>query len=373
MIKERIENFTKLIRHISKKEVNLMEFCGTHTHEIFRNGIKSLLPKNIHLLSGPGCPVCVTSQKDIDYLLLVSEKENFGIITFGDLVNVPGSNGSLNKLRLKGKEVRIVYSPIESIKIAKENKGKRYILACIGFETTAPTIAYTILKTKEENLENLFFYSLHKLTPPAMKAILQMGEVEVDGIIGPGHVSTIIGRKGWLEVFEKHKIPFVIAGFKPVEILYGIYKLIELIENDEKVVFNAYKRRVSEDGNEKALELINQVFEVTDAEWRGLGVLKNSGLKIKETFKDFDIKTYFNFEVEGKENPGCKCGEVLRGVIKPTMCPLFGKVCKPTNPIGPCMVSQEGACSIYYLYGGEDEWRNKSISWKWWRRDKRVD
>lgn len=355
MIKEKIKELTELIKRISKKELNLMEFCGTHTHEIFKYGIKQLLPENIHLLSGPGCPVCVTSQKDIDYLITLLEKEDFGVITFGDLVNVPGSNGNLNKLRLKGKEVRIVYSPLESIKIAKENKEKKYILVGIGFETTAPNIAYTIIKTNEEKLENLFFLSLHKLTPPAMKAILDMGEVRVDGIIGPGHVSTIIGRKGWLEVFEKKKIPFVITGFKPVEILYGLYKLIELIEKNEKEIFNAYKGSVKEDGNKKALELIDQVFEISDSEWRGLGLLKKSGLKIKEDFKKLDIKNYYTFDIETKEIPGCKCGEVLRGLIKPTDCPLFKKTCTPTNPIGPCMVSSEGACSIYFLYGGLDE------------------
>lgn len=352
---EQVKNLVELINKTSKKEVNLMEFCGTHTHEIFRYGIKQLLPKNIQLLSGPGCPVCVTSQKDIDYLLTLLEKEDFGVITFGDLVNVPGSKGSLNKLRLKGKEVKIVYSPLESIKIAKENQNKKYIVVGIGFETTAPNIAYTIIKANEEKLSNLFFLSLHKLTPPAMKAILDMGEVRVDGIIGPGHVSTIIGRKGWFEVFKNREIPFVIAGFKPIEILYGLYKLVDMIEKGEKEIFNAYKSSVKEDGNKKALELIEDVFELSDAEWRGLGLLKNSGLKMKEKFSKFDIKNYYNFEVETKEIPGCKCGEVLRGLIKPLDCPLFGKVCKPTNPIGPCMVSSEGACSIYYLYRGEDD------------------
>lgn len=355
MIKEKVEELANLIKKISKKDLNLMEFCGTHTHEIFRYGIRQLLPNNIHLLSGPGCPVCVTSQKDIDYLITLVENEDFGVITFGDLVNVPGSKGSLNKLRLKGKEVRVVYSPLESIKIAKENKNKKYILVGIGFETTAPNIAYTILKTKEEKIKNLFFLSFHKLTPPAMKAILDMGEIRVDGIIGPGHVSTIIGRKGWLEVFNEYKIPFVIMGFKPIEIMYGLYKLIELLEKNEKKLLNAYDISVSEEGNKKALELLNQVFIIKDAEWRGLGLLKNSGLKINDKYKDLDIESYYNLKIESKEIPGCKCGEVLRGILKPPECPLFGKACTPDNPVGPCMVSQEGACSAYYLYGSENE------------------
>ncbi len=355
MIKEKAEELVNLINKISKKEINLMEFCGTHTHEIFRYGLRQLLPKNINLLSGPGCPVCVTSQSDIDYLITLVEKEDFGVITFGDLVNVPGSRGSLNKLRLKGKEIRVVYSPLESLKIAKENRNKKYILIGVGFETTAPNIAYTIIKTKEEKIENLLFLSLHKLTPPAMKAILDMGEIRIDGIIGPGHVSTIIGRRGWLDVFDEHKIPFVITGFKPLEILYGLYKLIEVIEKNEKKLINAYPSSVSEDGNKKALELINQVFTIDDVEWRGLGILKKSGLKINEKYKDLDIKNYYDFKIKTKEIPGCKCGEVLRGIFKPTDCPLFGKLCRPDNPVGPCMVSQEGACSAFYLYGGENE------------------
>ncbi|MGB9843758.1 MAG: hydrogenase formation protein HypD [Caldisericia bacterium] len=355
MIKEKVEELSNIIKKISKKELNLMEFCGTHTHEIFKYGIRQLLPKNIQLLSGPGCPVCVTSQRDIDYLITLVYEENFGVITFGDLINVPGSNSSLNKLRLKGKEIKVVYSPLESVKIAKENKNKNYILVGIGFETTAPNIAYTILKAEEEKLKNLFFLSLHKLTPPAMKAILDMGEIKIDGIIGPGHVSTIIGRKGWLDVFNNYRIPIVITGFKPVEILYGLYKLIELLEKNEIDVFNAYESSVLEDGNKKALEMMYQVFEIDDAEWRGLGILKNSGLKIKENFKNLDIKNYYNFNVETKEIPNCKCGEVLRGIIKPINCPLFGKICTPTNPIGPCMVSSEGACSAYYIYGGKNE------------------
>lgn len=353
MIKEEVEKITKLIRNISKKELNIMEFCGTHTHEIFKYGIRELLPKNINLLSGPGCPVCVTSQRDIDYIIeLAKLKEvDFGIITFGDLVNVPGTKGSLNKLRIEGKEIKVVYSPLESIKIAKENPNKKYVLIGIGFETTAPNIAYTLLKAKEQNIKNLFFLSLNKLTPPAMKAILDMGEIRVDGIIGPGHVSTIIGRKGWLEIFNEYKIPFVIMGFKPHQILFGLYKLIEMLENGEKELINAYPESVSEEGNKNALKIMYEVYEIKDAEWRGLGILPNSGLKIKEKYSKFDIGKLFPIEVQTVENRACRCGEVLRGLIKPVECPLFGKGCTPSNPLGPCMVSQEGACSIYYLYG----------------------
>lgn len=349
--KEKIKFFAEKIKNISKRKINIMEFCGTHTHEIFRYGIRELLPKNINLLSGPGCPVCVTSQEDIDYLIEILKNEDFGVITFGDLVNVKGSELSLNDLRIKGKEVKVVYNPIDSIKIALDNKNKKYILVGIGFETTAPNLGYTLIKIKENNIKNIYYYSLNKLTPPAMKAIMDMGEVKLDGIIGPGHVSTIIGTEGWREIFEKYNIPFVIMGFEPLDIIYGLYILINLIEKNESKIFNAYKRSVKENGNERAKEIINRVFKVSDANWRGFGVLKNSGLFLKDEFEDFEIRNYFNIKIESKKIKGCRCDEVIRGLIKPTECPLFKKICTPQNPIGPCMVSSEGACSAYYLYG----------------------
>jgi len=349
--KEKIKFFAEKIKNISKRKINIMEFCGTHTHEIFRYGIRELLPKNINLLSGPGCPVCVTSQEDIDYLIEILKNEDFGVITFGDLVNVKGSELSLNDLRIKGKEVKVVYNPIDSIKIALDNKNKKYILVGIGFETTAPNLGYTLIKIKENKIKNIYYYSLNKLTPPAMKAIMDMGEVKLDGIIGPGHVSTIIGTEGWREIFEKYNIPFVIMGFEPLDIIYGLYILIDLIEKNESKIFNAYKRSVKENGNERAKEIINRVFKVSDANWRGFGVLKNSGLFLKDEFEDFEIRNYFNIKIESKKIKGCRCDEVIRGLIKPTECPLFKKICTPQNPIGPCMVSSEGACSAYYLYG----------------------
>ncbi len=328
-----------------------MEFCGTHTHEIMRFGIRQLLPKNVNLISGPGCPVCVTSQEDIDYLIEVIKEEDFGVITFGDLVNVKGSEFSLSDLRIKGKEVRVVYNPIDSIKIALENKNKRYILVGIGFETTAPNLGYTLIKIRELNLKNIFYYSLNKLTPPAMEAIMNLGEIKLNGIIGPGHVSTIIGREGWIEVFKKFNIPFVIMGFEPLDIIYGLYLLIDLIEKNDFKLINAYKRSVSENGNEKAKEVIKKVFKVSDANWRGFGILKNSGLYLNSAFEEMEIRNHYNIKVESKKLSGCRCDEVIRGLIKPNECPLFKKVCSPQYPVGPCMVSSEGACSAYYLYG----------------------
>ncbi len=347
----KVIDFVEGIKKISKKKINIMEFCGTHTHEIFRYGIRDILPENINLLSGPGCPVCVTSEEDIDYIIFLSEKYNFGIITFGDLINVPGSSESLNHLRAKGKEVIVVYSPLEAINIAKGNKDKNYVLIGIGFETTAPNLAYTLIKIKEENIKNLYFLSLHKLTPPAMKAILDRGEIRLDGIIGPGHVSTIIGRRGWEDVFNRYNIPFVIMGFKPEEILYGIYLLVMNIENGKPSLINAYKKSVKEEGNEKALEIMYKVFKKGSAHWRGLGIIEESGLILRDEFEDLDIKRIYPMKIESKKNPLCKCGEVLRGVLKPIDCPLYGKVCTPETPKGPCMVSSEGTCSAYYIYG----------------------
>uniref|UniRef100_A0A7C3MIK8 Hydrogenase formation protein HypD n=1 Tax=Dictyoglomus thermophilum TaxID=14 RepID=A0A7C3MIK8_DICTH len=350
-----IKEVVERIKKISKKKINIMEFCGTHTHEIFRYGIRQLLPENIHLLSGPGCPVCVTSEDDIDYIIDLAQNYDLGIITFGDLINVPGNNGSLNYLRAKGKEVIVVYSPLESINIAKQNPNKKYLLIGIGFETTVPNLAFTLIKAKEENIKNLYFLSLHKLTPPAMKAILDMGEIKIDGIIGPGHVSTIIGRKGWEELFNTYKIPFVIMGFKPEEILYGIYHLLKIIEEERPALINAYEKSVKEEGNKTALEYMYKVFKKGSANWRGLGTIEDSGLILNESFEEFDIRKIYPQKPNSlkSKNNYCRCGEVLRGVIKPTDCPLFGKSCTPESPKGPCMVSSEGTCSAYYIYGGE--------------------
>jgi len=280
--------------------------------------------------------VCVTAEEDIDYIIALSEEYNLGIITFGDLVNVPGSLGSLNHLRAKGKEIKVIYSPLEALNIAKENPNKKYLLVGIGFETTAPHLAYTLIKA-------------------AMKAILDMGEIKLDGIIGPGHVSTIIGRTGWKEVFEAYRIPFVIMGFKPEEIIRGIYHLIKIIEEGEPKLLNTYEKSVKEEGNKYALETMYKIFKKGPANWRGLGVIENSGLLLKEEFEEFDVRKIYPLKIEKKpeKNNFCRCGEVLRGVLKPTDCPLFGKACTPENPKGPCMVSSEGTCSAYYLYGGE--------------------
>lgn len=342
------------IREISLSlgDVTIMEFCGTHTHSIFRFGIRDLLPENVTMLSGPGCPVCVTDNRDIDYFLALAEMPNTIIATFGDMVRVPGSSKSLQDIKADGKDIRIVYSCMSALEIAEQNPKKNVIFLGVGFETTAPTVAGAIIEAKRRGIDNFFVYSMHKLTPPAMKSILDLGEVKLNGILGPGHVSTVIGSDAWIFLPDWYKMPIAIAGFDIVDILLGIKALLRMIKDNTPTVVNTYIRAVKPKGNKLAQDMMYEVFEVTDSYWRGLGRLPESGLKIRDKYKDFDAKKQFLVDIsEVSENRSCKCGEVIRGVISPLECPLFKDVCNPNNPIGPCMVSSEGTCSAYYLYG----------------------
>ncbi|MGC8733478.1 MAG: hydrogenase formation protein HypD [bacterium] len=349
------EIIPKIVKDIQEKFTDrnyiIMEFCGTHTHEIARYGIRSLFPKNIDLRSGPGCPVCVTAEEDIDYIINLVLENDLGVITFGDLVNVPGSKASLSYLKASGKDVIVVYNPLDSINIAKNNLNKNYLLIGIGFETTVPLLAFTLIKAKEYNIKNLFYLSLHKLTPPTLDVLLNSKEVNLDGVIGPGHVSTIIGSKPWEKYAYKYKIPIVISGFEPEDIVFNIYFLLNKIKNGDYGVWNNYKSSVKDEGNLKAMELVNKVFKLSAANWRGFGIIENSGLELNEEYKDFDIRRKFVLSKPIKiKKTACRCGEVLRGVIKPYECPLFAKACTPSSPKGPCMVSSEGTCAAYYLY-----------------------
>jgi len=335
-----------------KEKISLMEVCGTHTHSIFRSGIMSLLPENIEHLSGPGCPVCVTPNKYIDTAIAYSRLPDTIITTFGDMIKVPGSTSSLEKEKASVGTVRIIYSPLESLEIAKNNPDKKIVFLGVGFETTAPLVASTILSAKDENINNFFVLSGHKLIPPAMTALLESKEIKIDGFICPGHVSVIIGEKPYYPIVEKFGIPCVIVGFEPFDLLKGIEMLIKQITEKKKPSLeNQYKRAVRKEGNEKALSLIDKVFEIKDSPWRGLGVLPKSGLYIKETYSDFDAEKHIKCQVEKtKEHPGCICGKVLCGTKKPYECKLYGKACTPENPIGPCMVSSEGTCAAYYKF-----------------------
>jgi len=342
------------IRRTSRRPVRLMEVCGTHTVSIFRNGIRSMLPETISLLSGPGCPVCVTTQPEIDTFIRMAGMDNVIIATFGDLMRVPGAASSLQKQRGEGRDIRMVYSPEEALKIARQHPDKKVVFPGVGFETTAPAIAATLLTAQAVQLDNFFVFSAHKCVPPALVALMEMGDVPIDGFILPGHVSVIIGARGYLSFFRKYQVPCVIAGFEPVDILQAIFTLVRQIEVGRPELSNQYRRVVTNDGNPRALKIMQDVFEVRAAAWRGIGVIPESGLKIRPKYASLDAEKMLDFEIpESREPAGCRCGEILTGRMIPPACPLYQTVCTPLEPVGPCMVSSEGTCAAYYRYQGE--------------------
>jgi hydrogenase expression/formation protein HypD len=358
------------IRTRSTRTARLMEFCGGHTHAILRFGIPTLLPPTVELRSGPGCPVCVTSAGDLDRAIALAQVEDVILTTLGDMIRVPGSppapagppprraersegGRTLAQAKAEGADVRVVYSPLDALRIARENPARPVIFLGVGFETTAPMVASAVLAAEAEGLTNFYAFSTHKLTPPATRAILDAGEVALDGIIGPGHVTTVIGADAWRFLPDDYSIPVAISGFEPLDILRAVLALVEMVEDGRHDVANAYTRSVRLEGNPAAQQAMARVFEVADAQWRGFGTVPASGLQIREEYACFDAARAFPAEVApAREPPGCRCGEVLRGVLLPLECALFGKACTPQNPIGPCMVSAEGACAAYYQYGG---------------------
>lgn len=344
------QSIAKRIKELTSEDINIMEVCGSHTRAIFSSGIKDLLPENIHLISGPGCPVCVTPLADIDHMIALSKMEQTIIATFGDMVNVPGSTSSLKKEKAAGADIRLVYSPWQVLEMAQGSPQKNVILIGIGFETTIPLLASVVLEAKKKELNNFFLLSLTKLMPPILKTLFLNPQVEIDGLLCPGHVSTIIGSRPYQFIPDCYHIACVIAGFEPVDILMAIYHLIQQNIKNKPQVENKYRRAVREEGNPVALSIMNQVFTPVDSEWRGIGTVQKSGLDLKPEFADLDAR---NFEVKietTRENNLCCCGDVLRGTITPLQCPLFRKVCSPENPIGSCMVSAEGTCATYYKY-----------------------
>jgi len=346
-----VARLTEAIRAISKKEVALMEVCGGHTMAIHRYGIPSLLPDNIGLLSGPGCPVCVSSRQYIDKAVAYSRLPGTIITTFGDLLRVPGSKSSLEKEKAGGADVRVVYSILDAIDIAGQHRDKKVIFLGIGFETTAPGSAAGVLTAHAKNLDNFFFFSAHKVMPPAMKALIDEG-IKIDGYIAPGHVSTITGSDMYREIPEKYGLGCVIAGFEPVDILQSIYMLVKQIETKTPRVEIQYRRAVKPEGNLRARALLEEVFTFRDDWWRGLGILPNSGLTLKEKYRSWDAEQMIPVTVaEARDEKGCLCGEILKGLKIPTDCTLFGKICTPSDPVGACMVSNEGSCNAFYRYG----------------------
>lgn len=348
--KELILAVSEKIKSVSKKEIVLMEVCGGHTMAIHRFGLNSLLPPNIRLISGPGCPVCVSSQYFIDMAMAYSKIPGVIITTYGDLIRVPGSSTSLEKERANGSDVRIVYSVLESLEIAKRNPEKNIVFLGIGFETTAPLTAAAILQAKEEKIPNFFVLSAHKVMPPVMKALVDEG-VKIDGFIAPGHVSAITGTGIYNDLAVVCNLGVVVSGFEPVDMMQAILMLTLQIESGTPKVEVQYQRVVHRDGNKQAQEVLYQVFELRDDSWRGLGIIPRSGLKIREELSVYDAEKQFKVKVpESTEPKGCICGEILRGLKTPADCPLYAKKCTPSDPVGACMVSGEGTCATYYKY-----------------------
>jgi hydrogenase expression/formation protein HypD len=351
-----MKNIVEKIRTLTDtigKPVKLMEVCGTHTVAIFRHGIRDIIPREISLLSGPGCPVCVTPIKDVDVAMAISRLDGSILSTFGDMMRVPGSKQSLYHAQAEGANIRVVYSPMDALKLAMENKEKNVVFFATGFETTSPSIAGTLFEAERIGVDNFYIYSAHKIVPPALKALLDYEDLRIDGFILPGHVSTIIGSRPYEFIASDYKVPSVITGFDAEDILQGIMMLLEQIVSGRAHVEIQYTRVVKEEGNKKAQSLINEYFEPCDANWRGIGTIPLSGLKLREKVNRRDVKHVFEIDVpDSKEPKGCQCGLVLRGVKIPTDCRLFGKACTPEHPIGACMVSTEGSCAAYYKYSG---------------------
>jgi hydrogenase expression/formation protein HypD len=329
-----------------------MEVCGTHTVAIFQSGLRSMLPPQIVHISGPGCPVCVTHESEVAAFLEAVNRPDVILATFGDLMRVPGPGGrSLKTAQADGARVKVVYSPIDSLRIARENPGDKVIFLGVGFETTAPTVAATIKVARQEGIRNFSVLSFHKLVPPAMRALLSDPEISVEGFLLPGHVSAIIGLEPYRFIAENHGVPAVIGGFEPVDILQAMLIMIRQKNDCLAEVVNNYRRIVADEGNARAREVMGEVFTPTDALWRGIGMIPGSGLRLSDGYAGFDALQVLGITL--KESPplkGCRCGDVLKGIMSPERCPLFGKACTPAAPVGPCMVSTEGSCAAYYKY-----------------------
>lgn len=349
--KDQVKKFSDILSKYTGKYVTIMEVCGTHTMALSRYGIRSIVSRNIRLISGPGCPVCVTPSDFINSALELAKKSDVIITTFGDMMRIPVGSMSLIKQKSLGGDIRILYSPFDALEIAKDNPSKKVVFLSVGFETTNPVIALTVQKANQLNLKNFYILTANKTIPNALKALICDESIKVDGFLYPGHVSAATGTNLYKEIAKEYGVPGVVAGFEPLDILNSIITLISTINSGQSTVTNTYKRVVEEEGNQKAMTVVNEVFEPCDAVWRGLGEIPQSGLRLKEKYRQFDARWQFELSDTYCEEPkGCKCGEILKGKISPKECPLFGSACTPDTPVGACMVSSEGTCAAFYSY-----------------------
>lgn len=346
-----VKRLAARMAEVSRTPVRFMELCGTHTMAIARHGLHHLFPPTVEMVSGPGCPVCVTATEEIDRAIKAADLDGVIVATFGDLVRVPGSRTSLAERRAAGARVEVIYSPLDAVKLAAENPDDQVVFLAIGFETTAPTAAAAALAAQAQGLSNFSLLAMHKLLPPAMNALLSGPDLGLHGFLCPGHVTTVIGTEYYQEVVGRFGIPCVVSGFEPADVMASILMLIQQIEDHAPKVEVQYARAVSPAGNPQARAIMNRVYQPADAPWRGLGVIPMSGLELAGEFAEFDARARFDLAVEPVgDPPGCRCGEVLTGLIRPPECKLFGKACNPVEPVGPCMVSAEGTCAAYYKY-----------------------
>ncbi|SDK17129.1 hydrogenase expression/formation protein HypD [Actinopolyspora mzabensis] len=346
------------------RQYKFMEVCGGHTHTIYKHGLEDYLPENISLIHGPGCPVCVIPMGRVDDSIHIARQPGVLMTSFGDMMRVPGSNGSFFDSNAEGTNIRMVYSPLDALKLARQNPEQHVVFMAIGFETTAPSTAMTLLRARSEGLANFSVFCNHVTVIPAIKAILDSPDLRLDGFIGPGHVSTVIGCKPYEFIARDYRKPLVVAGFEPLDILQSIYMLMLQLAENRSEVENQYSRVVPWNGNEVALDAINRTMELRPYfEWRGLGFISNSATRLREEFADFDAERRFELPgVRVADPKACQCGEVLKGVLKPWECKVFGTACTPETPIGTCMVSPEGACAAYYNFGRFSRERVKEAS-----------
>lgn len=355
-----VHETARRLRRLAPGPTAIMEVCGTHTMSVARFGLKALLPQAVRLVSGPGCPVCVTDQGDIDALLTLGSLPDTVLASFGDMVRVPGSSASLERQRASGGDVRVVYAPLDAVEIARQNPGKQVIFFGVGFETTMPATALAIQAAARERLDNFSVFCVHKTMPAALQALLACGEVKVSGLLLPGHVTAIIGVEAYRFIPASFAIPCAVTGFEPLDILLGIEAILQQLKAGVARVDNVYRRAVNIPANPHAQRLLAEVFQPMGAVWRGLGVIPGSGVKIRKTYRRYDAAVRFRKTIAATppaRPTGCRCGEVLRGVLAPQDCHLFGQACTPSQPLGPCMVSGEGACAAVFRYGNSTQTR----------------